>query len=331
MRKFMMAALAGTVALGAYAGDVTMEKKPYGGWDNCITLSNGAIELVATTDVGPRIIRLGYVGGQNLLKEFEEDMGQVGDDWWRPYGGHRLWHAPEAKPRTYVPDNDPVAFHWDGSTLRLVQPTEPDTGIGKVIEITLDAAANHVTVRHVLINHGPWAVELAPWALTMMAQGGRAIYPQAPYRAHTESLLPAGPLVLWAYTDMSDPRWTWGSRYIQLRQDPNAAKPTKAGFRNSLGWAAYVIEGEVFLKRFTPDPNGAYPDYGCNTETFTNADILEVETLGPLATLAPDGGEAAHIENWFLFKADIAEDEAAIDATLLPLVEQAAQAIAPPE
>ncbi|HET6442458.1 MAG TPA: hypothetical protein VFH53_08780, partial [Phycisphaerae bacterium] len=33
---------------------------------------------------------------------------------------------------------------------------------------------------------------------------------------------------------------------------------------------------------------------------FTNADILEVESLGPLVTLEP-GGEIEHVEEWHLF------------------------------
>ena len=47
------------------------EKYYYGGWKNCIRLSNGRIELVATTDVGPRIIRFAEVNGKNLFKEFK--------------------------------------------------------------------------------------------------------------------------------------------------------------------------------------------------------------------------------------------------------------------
>ena len=327
MRRIALVPLVLAVALVAYASDAKLEQEvAYGGWPNCLRLANGSIELIITTDVGPRVIRLGFVGGHNLFKEFEQDMGQTGGDAWRPYGGHRLWHAPEAKPRTYAPDNSPIDFAWDGAILKLMQRTEPDTGIQKVMEIAL-AQDDHVEVLHRLVNHNPWDVELAPWALTMMAQGGRAIYPQAPYRAHTDYLLPARPLVLWHYTDMSDPRWTWGEKYIQFRQDPNAAKPNKVGFRNAPGWAAYVLKKNVFIKRYALDPDGAYPDFGCNTETFSNADMLEIETLGPMTCLASDGGQVEHVEHWFLFKADIGNSEAAIDADLMPLIRRTDKAL----
>jgi hypothetical protein len=301
------------------------EKVAYGGWQNCIRLTNGSIELIITTDVGPRVIRCGFVGEQNLFHEVKEELGKTGGSEWRPYGGHRLWHAPEQMPRTYAPDNEPVPYTWDGKTLTLTQSVEPSTGIVKQIEISLSSTEDHVRLVHRLMNNNLWDIEAAPWCLTVMAPGGRAIFPQEPYIAHSEYLLPARPLVLWHYTNMRDPRWIWGARYIQLQQDPTVPKDDrgkqKAGMLNKQGWAAYVLKGDVFLKRFGYDPNATYPDYGCNTEAFTNADMLEVETLGPLRKI-PSGGSVEHVEHWFVFKADVGTDEAEIDAKLLPLVQQ---------
>jgi hypothetical protein len=297
------------------------EKVNYKGWPNCVRLSNGKVELVVLTDVGPRIIRFGFVGGQNLFKEFEDQAGKTGGDKWVPYGGHRLWHAPEAIPRTYSPDNSPVKYAWGGKTLKLTQAVEPDTGIVKEMEIRLDPNENHVTVLHRLINKNLWEVELAPWSLSVMNSGGRAIFPQEPYRAHADYLLPVRPMVMWAYTDMKDPRWIWGTKYVQLRQDTNAKNQQKFGFLNTLGWAAYSLNGELFMKRYGYDPKGTYADFGCNTEAYTDPSMLEVETLGPL-TKMPPGGHAEHVEHWFLFRAQVDESEASIDRVVLPLVRQ---------
>jgi hypothetical protein len=297
-----------------------MNKLPYGGWHNCIKLSNEHIELIVTTEVGPRIIRFGFVGGQNLMKEYKDQLGKTGGNEWRIYGGHRFWHAPEAQPRTYCPDNKPVQHTWDGKTLKLVQPIETSTGVAKEMEITLDPKENRVTLVHRLVNRGLWDIEAAPWCLTVMAQGGRAIFPQEPYRPHPEHLLPARPLVLWHYTDMKDPRWLWGTKYIQLKQDPNATTKQKVGMRNTLGWAAYYLEGELFLKRFGFDAGATYPDFGCNCEAYTDADMLELETLGPLTKMPAHGGKVEHVEHWFLFKVTVGEDEDSIDENVLPLV-----------
>lgn len=299
-----------------------MEKVAYGGWPNCVKLTNGKIELIATTDVGPRIIRFGFVGGQNLFKEYEAMMGKTGAKEWMIYGGHRLWHAPEAMPRTYWPDNTPVKADWDGTTLKLTPEPETGPGMQKEIEITMDPKTDSVKLVHRLTNIGDWEIETAVWCLSVMAQGGRAIFPQEPYIPHEEYLLPARPLVLWHYTQMADPRWIWGNKYFQLKQDPKASGKTvkqKVGFLNKQGWAAYYLKGDLFIKRFDVTPDAKYPDFGCNTETFTNDEMLEVESLGPLVTLKGNGGQAEHTETWTLNKVELGEDEASLDAKLAPL------------
>ncbi len=297
-----------------------METVNYGGWPNCIRLSNGEIELVATTDVGPRVIRLGFIGGQNLFRTDPTQLGRTGDAEWRSYGGHRLWHAPEVFPRTYAPDNVPVEHAWDGTTLAL-RNTDERNGIAKETSLTLSPTLPRVEVKHRLVNRNPWPVELAPWALSVMAPGGRAIFPQEEYRPHPDALAPARPLVLWHFADMSDPRWTWGRRYIQLRQDPTATTKQKAGLLNTRGWAAYLLEGEAFIVRYAYDPAARYTDMGCNTETYTDPNMLEVETLGPFTRLEPGEG-VDHLESWILAKVQCGPSDDEIDAHLLPLVNE---------
>ncbi len=295
-----------------------MEIVDFGGWPNCIRLSNGEIELIATTDVGPRIIRLGFVGGQNLFHNFPATLGRVGDPEWHSYGGHRFWHAPEVFPRTYTPDNVPVDHEWDGLTLTLRSDDLPNR-IEKEIRVTLSPTAPRIEIAHRIINRNPWAVELAPWALSVMASGGRAIYPQEDYKPHPDCLVPARPLVLWHFTDMTDPRWTWGRRYIQLRQDPSATTKQKVGLLNSKGWAAYTLGGDVLITRYPYRAGANYADMGCNTETYTDHDMLEVETLGPLTRLEP-GAHVDYSESWLLAKVDCGPTDADIDAHILPLV-----------
>jgi hypothetical protein len=298
-----------------------MEKIPYAGWPNCIRLSNGKMELIATTDVGPRIIRLGFVGGKNLFKEFETETGKTGGDKWRSYGGHRLWHAPEVKPWTYAPDNSPVDFNWDGIRLKLIQAVEISTGIQKELEVTLGSRNNQVDVMHRLRNKNMRAVELSPWALTVMQGPGRAILPQEPA---SNGLLPVRPLTLWGYTAMQDKRWNWGRKYIQLQCDPEAKTPQKFGSGNTLGWAAYCTRAEVFIKRFGFKVGAVYPDYGCNNEAYTRGDMLEVESLGPLTSLKPNG-QVEHLEQWFLFKAELPIDEMRLFPRLQKLVRKTHQ------
>src|SRR5687768_17136654 len=115
------------------------EKIDYSGWANSYRLSNGQIEMIITTDVGPRIIHFGFVGSENELNVFPEMLGKTGGDEWRVYGGHRLWHAPEQNPRSYAPDNSPVRFEDHGEFVRVIQPVEASTGIEKEMDIHMVA------------------------------------------------------------------------------------------------------------------------------------------------------------------------------------------------
>lgn len=301
---------------------VRVEKVAYGGWPDCYRLSNDLVELIATTDVGPRLIRFGFVGMENEFKEYESMLGKKGGKDWRIYGGHRLWVAPEHKRFTYIIDNTPVALERRPGFLRLTQRVERETGIQKEMDVRLSPTRAQVKVVHRLRNTARTARTVSPWALSVMAQGGVAIVPLPPREAHREHPWPTNTITLWAYTDMGDPRWRWGAQYVMLRQDPALITPQKAGFSSENGWVAYVRSGHLFVIRFRYFKGASYPDMGSSVELFTNADMLELETLGPLIDLQP-GAEVEHVEQWFLFRdVPTPENEADVVQHILPRVEQ---------
>jgi hypothetical protein len=292
-------------------------KIAYRGWSNCYRLWNDSVELIVTTDVGPRVIRFGFFG-ENELGEFPEHAGQVGGDAFRLYGGHRLWHAPESLERTYCPDNSPVACETQADGVKILQPTESRTGIQKEMTISLSPADAHVHIVHRLWNRTLWPVDLAAWALTVMAPGGTAIIPLPPRIPYPEGLLPSSRFVLWPYTDPTDPRWRWGRRYIFLRQDPARSSPQKLGADVPDGWVAYVRDGRLFLKTYGHVAGATYPDLGSTVEVFTDARMLELETLSPIVRVEP-GGAVEHVERWSLWR-DVAtpQDDDDVDRHILP-------------
>ena len=324
-RAFAIAAALAVMTTGGASGAVKIEKAKYSHYGNVMRLSNGTVDVMVTTDLGPRIIFYGFTGGTNILGELGPDS-LIKTEWgdWHPWGGHRLWVAPEALPRSYWPDNDPVKVETVGSDAVLATPApEKANGIQKEVLVALDADGTKVTVTHKITNIGMWPVELAPWALTIMNGGGTTILPQEPFIAHGDVLLPARPLVLWNYTDMADPRWTFGTKYVVLRTDESIkGKPQKIGAANKLGWAGYLRDDQLFVKRFSYIEGAIYPDYGCNFETFTNGSFMEVETVGPLTKIEP-GDAVTYVERWYLFKdvkAGATEDS--LDAALKPLVQK---------
>ena len=282
---------------------MSIEKVEYSTYGNCYKLSNGTVEVIVTTDLGPRVIFYGFTGGTNMLGELGPDTvvkTKLGD--WHPWGGHRLWHAPEALPRSYSPDDGPIKAEVVGDdSVRVTEPVEPAPKIEKEMLIKLDPQGTRVTINHRLTNRNVWPVELAPWALTIMNGGGTTIFPQEPFISHDDYLIAARPMALWHFTDMADPRWTWGTKYVRLRSDPKIEKkPQKVGVMNKQGWAAYLRERILFVKRFPFIEGANYPDHGCNFETYTDGSFMEIETLGPLTKLQPDAS-VTHVEQWYLF------------------------------
>ena len=161
-----------------------------------------------------------------------------------------------------------------------------------------------------------------------MAPGGVEIIPLPPKKSHPghpsnakspADYAPNQELILWPYFDFADTRWTFGKKYAFLRQDVNKG-PTKIGLAHRAGWVAYLNGGVLFVKRFDYREGAVYPDLGTRYQTFSNEDMLEMETVGELVTLAP-GASAELKESWELY-GDVppVRSEADVDRVILPLL-----------
>jgi len=299
------------------------EEVEYESWKKVFRISNDTVQLIVLTEVGPRILFYGFQGEENEFHDSSEGSGRSSEQEFKVYGGHRLWVSPEVA-RTYYPDNVPVAVRSQGDAFVFTAPPEstpPGTNLQKEMEVELAETGTRVTVTHRIRNLGEESTEMAPWALSVMAGGGRAILPFAPKAPISPSrLLPEGVLTLWSYTDLADPRWRIGTQYLQLCQERNSAsrfKEQMAGIFNPSGWGAYFRDGHLFVKKVHVEAGAKYPDYGCNFEIYTDPYSLELETLGPLCDLEP-GETAEHIEHWRLFKGiEEGDSENWIDAEIL--------------
>jgi hypothetical protein len=246
----------------------------------------------------PRIVRLIPAGKKNIFADLGKESltTPYGDFYFR--GGHRLWHAPEAFPRTYIPDNAGATIRAIKDGVQIIQPVEPETHIVKSIEIALDPGKAQVALNHTLRNDGSEAVLIAPWALSMMRLDGVAIIPQP---VGDESVkLPNRNLVLWPYASVNDSRLQLSDEAIIVHTEAKTP-PLKLGCFCPQGWMGYWIDGTFFVKRFAnPDAVRNYPDWGCNVEIYCNDKFIELETLGPLTNLK-SGVSVSHIETWELY------------------------------
>jgi hypothetical protein len=277
----------------------------------CVRLENKVLSLLVTRSVGPRVISLRFNKGENLLAELPDFVTERPDGTqFHFYGGHRLWHAPEHMPRTYVHDNSPVEIVSGENGLLVTQPVELQTGIEKSMLVSLVDEKPQVILRHTLTNRGLWPVECAPWAITQLKPGGVAVLPQS--QQPTE-FLPNRALALWPYTEINSPHVSWGDRYILVRAEKKDGA-FKVGFPNRRGWLAYWKAGTLFVKRAAYDPQAAYYDFDSSSECYCNQRFLELETLGPISKLEP-GASVTHAETWEVYAdVDCPADEAAAQA-----------------
>ena len=276
----------------------------YGGYGRCLEMANGVCRLVITLDKGPHIICFQLHGEPNVMFEDVEDTtthsGPEFDAYfypgaaWHIYGGHRLWLSPESMPETYYPDNDPVPYAVEENTVTLSPAVQVGNQVQYVIRVTLSEDDGKAEVVHTIYNRGGEAKTFAPWGLSVLAQGGVEIVPQAD---KATGLLSNRILALWDYADMADDRVWWGTKYITLKQDPTAETPFKLGLNHEKQWSCYLLGRELFVKRYHTVDGGNYPDGGCSFETYTCKNFLEMESLGELVTLAP-GESVDHVEHW---------------------------------
>lgn len=270
----------------------------YKGLGKAVHLSDGTLEAIAPVDIGPRIMHLSLMGKPNIL----EDDCPLADELpsglgvFKNYGGHRVWHSPEAFPRSYMPDNEPLeSYEILDNGIRLVQKEEPWTQMKK--SMSLHFEEGHVRVVNSIQNNNAWPIEMAVWALTIGSRGGREICPVV---QRNTGLLSNTGYRSWPYSRMNDPRAYWGQRYIVVDNDPANPSAFKLGYLNEYAWMAYFNHGQCFVKRFDkPDRSKIYPDQGCCYETITSDWGIELESLSPLQTVKP-GKTLSHEERWYV-------------------------------
>jgi len=273
-----------------------------------IILANEFFQLECLADAGPRIVRLIPAWlGENIFAEVPDAVTRAPLGEFHFVGGHRLWIAPESLSRTYIPDDQGVTFRKITHGLKLEGPIEPDTHLRKTISIQLVPNQPFVMIKHRIENLGRAAMRLAPWAITMLRPKSTAVLPQQFGTVDKDGFLPNRNLTLWPYSRWEDPRLKLGDEFITIKAN-DLKQPFKLGYFNPHGWLGYQFEDVFFVKRFGVRRDAEYPDFGCNSEVYTNDRFIELESLGALVDLKPQEN-IVHTETWEVYEtANIPKD-----------------------
>ncbi len=280
----------------------------YLNYGKVISISNSVIEAFVTVDVGPRIIRFGLVGGQNIMCDdssvaepknddvFQNYFGK--DKQWEILGGHRIWISPEKYPETYYPDLLPVKYEITGCGAVFTPNAETENGLQKQLEIKMDPDDANMQVVMNVTNVSRVTKEFSVWGVTASAKNGTLVIPM---NDNDTGFLHNRNISVWSYTNLADCRLHFGNRYITLRQDPSINDPFKLGLDLKKENVYYCLGDDIFRKSFATESGAKYPDNNCSFETYTNSGFLEIESLSPLKSVQPDD-TLSLTEHWSILK-----------------------------
>lgn len=302
----------------------------YKGFGKCLYLTNGTVDVIVSLDIGPRILRYGFVGEDNIFiadtankcigpqtsDELKEYYGE--EHYYSTYGGHRIWQAPEVHPKTHYPDNFPIEYEILDNGVKLIAPVQFRNNIQSSITLTFRGEGTEIDLHQEIKNTSRFPQEMALWTITMCASGGVGIV------RRNDLYLPGSPnmtIALWSNANFLNNTTFIGNKYITVVQ-PAENPAIKFGLQLQHGDSYYVNGDTVFKKEFEPVfPYGNYTDRGCNFETYSCTKFTELEFLSEYKKVAA-GSSISLDESWSLYRKPCDFDpknDASIDALISKL------------
>jgi hypothetical protein len=255
---------------------------------------SGDLTAFLRSDRGPRVRALMWGDGPNLLAELPDAVIDGPHGIYHMLGGHRLWTAPEVPDRTYRPDDAPCAVVSERGGFRVIAP---DDGSGLERELAVFPHPDGFAVEGRIRAAASMDQSVAPWMITQFPIGGVAILPLVPSHDRPEA---SHALAMWPYTDLADPRLSFGERHVAIHA--TGGVPLKVGAVPGSGRLGYLRAGWLFVKTASV-PDAPTADFGATGQVYDGAGFLELETLGPLVRLEA-GAEVAHTEVWSVHRVD---------------------------
>jgi hypothetical protein len=308
--------------------DVSLEKKinynNWGtAWDSVVVLKNGIITLAAVPKIGGRVMQYD-LGTHPSIYIHESMKGKNITSGDSMVGGFRQLPSPQSDFQWPSPPNVDFGSYTctvlqnnaDSAVISLLSPIEDSKldkykthkGLQFKRDITLYKASSHVRIVMTMYNRGQQSMTHGIWDITQSAC----------INNNTADLDN-----FWVYFQRYQQSTLGGNKgYVEYKNEgtgagaqwkPDAAPGNimgvqfkklrgKIGADCRTGWICFNdrYDAYAYVKTFTYQNGKSYPDSGASVQvyTYSNMNMLEVEVLGPLTTIAP-GDSVTLEENWF--------------------------------
>jgi hypothetical protein len=262
---------------GASAGHGGSGSGPGGGAPNPATptkisskyhFSFGDVVFEIDPQTGGRVSKLA-LGGTDLIVSSGTDP----TTW-----GSVFWTSPRADwlPKTWPPpaaiDNGAYTGSIAGTHVVVNGATDPGLGVSMNKDYSADATSGWMTLTYSI--NATKAIKAAPWEISRVPRGGIVFFPVG-------TTIDKGPLTTLTQSNGI----AWFDDASKSATSPDGPKCAADG----MGWTAYVLNRNLFLKKFTDQPASAAAPGEGEVDVYPGNGFLEFEVQGPYTNIAAAG------------------------------------------
>ena len=283
---------AGAAPDGGVAGPVTPTKT-----GNRYRFATGDVVLEIDAAAGARVATLS-LGGTNLIVPSGTDPTTWGSVFWT---SPRSDWTPQTWPPPVMIDSAMYTGDISGTHVVLNGPTDTSIGVSMRKDYAVDTSG-WIKIAYTI--NATKAMRAAPWEVSRVPRGGIVFFPAG-------SSVTRGPLTITQSAGI-----VWFDDAPKTATSPDGDKLYADG---SGGWTAYVLNGNLFLKKFADQPATAQPAGEGEIDVYPGAGFLEFEVQGPYMQIPASGNLPWSIE-WKAIKVPTGISVAVGSAALVDFV-----------
>jgi hypothetical protein len=254
---------------------------------------------------GARVATLS-LGGADLIVPVAaaNDPSTCGSVFWT--SPRSAWTPSTLPPPTMI-DSAMYTTTLTGTHVVATGPADTSIGVSMAKDYSADATSGWIKIVYTI--NATKAQKAAPWEVSRVPRGGIVFFPLG-------SSITAGPLTITQQS--TTPKTVWFDDAAKTATSPNGDKLYADG---SGSWEAYVLNGNLFLKRFADVPATAQPTGEGEIDVYPGAGFLEFEEQGPYTQIAASSSLTFSVE-WKVVKVPTSITVAVSSSALLDFAKQ---------